>query len=99
MVGGAVSLALILASCGDNDEPVDPGAPEGVQHVDNEPEFETTYYSNGTRSLVIWNTNRIAGYVVEACDGRDLVDYSYSDLERSVDHPACLDGQLTPSDF
>ena len=47
--------------------------------------------------------------IYEFCDGRDLVEETLTyvggngelpeSLSRSVNHPACADGKLTPSDF
>lgn len=60
-----------------------------------------TYYQDVGRDI---NPNATASY----CDGNDLVDVTRTrdDEEiygafksRSVDHPACDDGRLTPSDF
>ncbi len=65
------------------------------------------YFANGTRKLLFsGDGSKYQSPIFEFCDGPDLVeqaDVAYTDLTnptlRSVNHPACDDGQLTPEDF
>lgn len=91
-----------LASC---------GASEDTSHnaVETEsiqgPRVTQTYFDDGSRLTDYKNDNEDYSDVFSYCDGLDLVDqtsYNYKSgnaIDRSVAHPACADGKLTPADF
>ncbi|MCA9349325.1 hypothetical protein KC878_04280, partial [Candidatus Saccharibacteria bacterium] len=59
--------------------------------------------------LSFFNDQENYADIIEFCDGNDLVEQTAlstygsgaagNAIARTIDHPACLDGMLTPSDF
>ena len=95
----AVPLGLLLAACGTDDPVVD--KPSINETVSND--ITAKYFEDGTRLLVLPENFYD---VLQFCDGMDLVDVSSStyveagsSVARTINHPACADGRLTPSDF
>jgi hypothetical protein len=104
----AVLATIALAGCGGSStESTTASAPANQRS----PYTSTvTYYPNGTR--IIGNENNDPDNfgdtrdVLDKCDGKDLVEQTLvfntsqsTDISRSVNHPACADRKLTPSDF
>ncbi len=60
------------------------------------------YYEDGTRATQSYDRYRILSLVFARCEGKDLIETSGGlkdgAYDRSVDHPSCQDGRLTPED-
>jgi hypothetical protein len=106
LLAGGLSVVALLAGCGQSstDRVDDAPKPEAKPTVTYE------YFSDGTRQLKYTGSeSKWFATIFESCDGPDLVEQTeYSghgyggagnDIERSVNHPACVDGKLTESDF
>ncbi len=109
-----VPLALLLAACGDDEVTVRDAETDRVENVnpanDVNISVEAVYHENGTRTLRYINDDDYYADLFQICDGRDLLEQtaehgmradgrSGNAPERSVGHPACADGILTPQDF
>jgi hypothetical protein len=111
--GASVVAALGLAGCsGSAEQPETTSvtttqpAPELNKDGDGQVQIEDMYYPNGTRVRSFPSERYWFNRVLSVCDGGDLVEYGTSSgngttatVERSVQHSACADGRLTPSDF
>lgn len=105
-LGSALALSgLALSACSSDEYGNEP---------DNSTLAETTsgnaisheYRQDGTRLTAI---DDLFSSVLAYCDGHDLIEQtrhykrydsgSGNSIERSVEHPACIDGRLTPEDF
>jgi hypothetical protein len=103
----AVPLALLLAGCGSyEDENSSTDRVESANPSNGEDIYlEAVYHQNGTRTLRYGNQDFSYANIFQVCDGKDLLEQtedfgkSGNAPERSVDHPACADGVLSPDDF
>lgn len=101
-----VAGALTLGACGGDSSPEVKLTPEeeAQKAIDGVPAIEAEYLPNGNRLLKYTNDRRYTD-ILQVCDGVDLLEQTarYSDAgqapSRSVNHPACADGRLTPEDF
>lgn len=102
-----VAMAISLVACSSEGEPVeDQGVEEPRTEVAVPGElFDITiFFEDGVMATVIDTGNHYStGSIKSFCNGTDLVEYSNVDrgggMSRSVNHPACDDGTLTPDDF
>ncbi len=102
-----VPLALLLAACGGYEDEnsstdrVESATPSNGDDI----YIEAVYHQNGTRTLRYRNQEYLYADIFQTCDGKDLLEQtedfgkSGNAPERSVGHPACADGVLTPQDF
>lgn len=103
----SIPLALLLAGCGSyEDENSSTDRVESANPSNGEDIYlEAVYHQNGTRTLRYRNQDYSYADIFQACDGKDLLEQtedfgkSGNAPERTVDHPACADGVLTPDDF
>lgn len=58
---------------------------------------DAMYYSDGVREIKLYDKSNTT--ILQFCDNLDLVELYNGTLERSVQHPACIDHKLTPEDF
>jgi hypothetical protein len=103
----AAIAAIAIAGCGSS------SSETSTQTTPSKPRSPFTrtmhYYPDGTRIVSYENNdpdNQFVPFdVLDSCDGEDLVEetlvagVSSSSISRSVNHPACADRKLTPSDF
>jgi hypothetical protein len=99
-------FAVALTGCGDDDPvPIEQAQSTTVAPNKDATYPAYTYYANGTRWTDFENDGGALGGSFEWCEGADLVAQtttyynSGNSRERSVAHPACADGKLTPEDF
>lgn len=101
-----------LASCGSStqEETLNKTPTPEAKKAPNIGEREVTavYFSDGSREIKIGDNDYVDTY--SYCDGVDLVEQTEiyepshesaagGSISRSVNHPACADGSLTPQDF
>lgn len=99
--------SLAIASCGGSAESATDSAAKKIDTIEQSG-AQYTYFDDGSRMTIYQDEDNYAD-VLSFCDGRDLVDQTEfmtyfekgagNSIERSVDHPACADGKLTPDDF
>lgn len=100
VAGLILVLGIGAAACGGNDQP----SPQRVE-IKVEGRFSVKdSYQDGQRQTEIQNSNDSwIGEVYSYCDGTDLLDVMDAgrggSTDRTVDHPACNDGQLKPEEF
>ncbi len=100
-------FAIALTGCsGDNDR-TPPTPEERAQEAERKAlGTDAEYLPNGNR-LITYRNDELGEYsdILQSCDGLDLLEQtddngrSGNASSRSVDHPACEDGRLTPEDF
>jgi hypothetical protein len=96
--------SLTLFACGDNETDNQPNRTDSVEQTG----VNHIYFDDGSRLTEYRDSDNYAD-IKSFCDGHDLVDQTEfkkdikkaagNSVERSVGHPACTDGVLTPSDF
>lgn len=99
---GISSLALF--ACGGESEETQPAKTDIVEQTG----VNQTYFDDGSRLTEYKDSDKYAD-IKSFCDGRDLVEQTEfkvsaykaagNSMARSVNHPACDDGKLVPSDF
>ncbi len=101
-----LSGAILVAACGSDEEAITDSEPSTANQVT----IETKYFPNGARLISYSNDNGQFADRFQHCDGLDLTEQtelfgprydgaSGNAIVRSVGHPACADGVLTPEDF
>lgn len=103
-VAGVIFCMVALSGCGGDKE----STPEESRReaIESAAGIEAEYLPNGNRIISYDHDNRKYANILQVCEGRDLLEQtsalgktSGNAIFRSVGHPACEDGMLTPEDF
>lgn len=107
----ALALASVAILCAPGCTP-EPVVADNKNETDVVVETDVVYTDDGIRSMETYLPEEISGYyrytgrLISRCDGADLLEIYLrfasaggGSATRTVRHPACDDGRLTPSDF
>ena len=114
LLGFALTSSSVLAACGSDTQDEEMIVPETVESSVSASDIEVTYFDDGSKKLTVpgqFSSSLTDAVIIQWCEGTDMMSNSQQvhsapyrggaagGTEISVNHEACADGRLTPSDF